>query len=124
MWCCLLPFGLLLVVVPMFAAGRGLRAFLLSFATGWGMVLLVALLNGRATLELLADWRENLPVLLPFVALFWASLVMGGLVLFARWAEDRPADRTHCRQCGYDLRESPDRCPECGTPRRPGPEQV
>ena len=56
------------------------------------------------------------------------ALVVGGLAeLRARWRRTKPEDAgewphvpaPHCPACGYNLRASPDRCPECGTPVDP-----
>jgi hypothetical protein len=45
-----------------------------------------------------------------------ASIVFAsGVILARRWASRRRrALEGRCRRCGYDLRASIDRCPECG----------
>lgn len=50
---------------------------------------------------------------------YWFILVVCALLLAARVVGSRVrarrVNRGHCAACGYDLRGTPDRCPECGT---------
>jgi hypothetical protein len=58
-------------------------------------------------------WRDRYMPLWP-LALATAALPAARLIVSVRRRLSIPPG--HCRQCGYDLRATPQRCPECGTP--------
>ncbi len=115
--CAFLPLGLLMIVAPIIAAGRGMRAFMFTAGLQFAVVLVVWLVNFPSLMESLEHWRTDGLNLLPFVALWIFPTTMGGIILFAKSREEMLPGNV-CRVCGYDLRESPVRCPECGTPVR------
>jgi hypothetical protein len=55
---------------------------------------------------------------------YWALVVVSSILPAWRWLPTavrwwkarRLGVPGHCRKCGYDLRATPQRCPECGTP--------
>jgi hypothetical protein len=53
-------------------------------------------------------------VTVPFYAVTLALLVIPILRAIRRWRWRKESDE-FCNHCGYDLRATPERCPECGT---------
>lgn len=70
--------------------------------------------------QLQADSRRDFPAAMRYTVPDWGIALLALLlpILWARkWAGQRRLVTVGlCPQCGYDLRASKDRCPECGTP--------
>jgi hypothetical protein len=64
---------------------------------------------------------ESLKVRCPYWCALLISLMLPATALFRYLLARRKAKLGYCSECGYDLRGTPDRCPECGTKcDRPG----
>jgi len=57
----------------------------------------------------------NRVVIVPWYAVILATAALPLLRLRRVWIRRRGAAAGRCVSCGYDLRATPDRCPECGT---------
>jgi hypothetical protein len=50
----------------------------------------------------------------PYWLLFLLTISAPALWALGWWKRRRRFREGHCRDCGYDLRETPEKCPECG----------
>jgi hypothetical protein len=63
--------------------------------------------------------RGAIFLLVPYWFVVAAALVIPALRIVAaarRWLRRRRKSLGLCSRCGYDMRATPDHCPECGTP--------
>jgi hypothetical protein len=84
---------------------------------GWSEFAGCALIRGAD--ELFDDkgrtvYRPGVAILLPYAALATPFLLPPALVGLRLLREQRRRRQCRCVRCGYDLRASTDRCPECG----------
>ena len=98
-------------------------ALYLAFGCAGAMLLIRPFLYGPSLVSLMNSLPRQYFALRELVG--WIMFVLGvGFVArfcaMVRWRTWRRQGPGFCRICGYDLRATPNRCPECGTVSQPG----
>jgi hypothetical protein len=70
-------------------------------------------INGTAGAN---DYSEGWQIVVPLWMLLLLMLVLPAVWYLLHRRAQRRFERGHCAVCGYDMRATPDRCPECGQP--------
>jgi len=79
---------------------------------------------GRGTLTgppALGGHEDYVNAVIPIWSIFVVTAALPAFWLLRIWRRLRKGKDGLCARCGYDLRASPDQCPECGQVRQPGP---
>jgi hypothetical protein len=121
--CAFLPLCIVMFIMPMFSAARGWRSLLTTLLIELAVVIVVIMTCFSGIVDATEHWRTEGLYLLPFVVLLVFPVTMGGILLYVKQKESADESRKICRTCGYDLRATPNRCPECGTAVKHNPER-
>ena len=90
------------------------RNFYFGFAFGTGYTIT----NLAPTTPPMVPARTWATVMFPFWTPTLLLALSSAMFMYVSFRMQRAQHAGHCAMCGYDLRATPDRCPECGTVRQ------
>lgn len=109
--------ALLPVTLPVVEMAVHRRAYFVGTALQIAVLVIYLAFNGVTVVKLIYNVDPALQLAIAAIARLPHFVCGVWLAVEVSRARSDRAMSNFCPVCGYDLRHSPDRCPECGTPR-------